>query len=199
MHLAQLSIWRRHSFKLSKKWIQRLLNPTNALCKDLMLYRLNLILNSNRWLALFRQIQILRSSRHKNVQKQNNEDFFTQLLNAWLYFINTNFPTATSMSIKEILDQTIFLNPHTKLDFSSDNPYFYSIPPRNISDKFNIIRGLSRFLLPGLISSTIFDEKLGFPTVSYKRIYKLIMDLIPNDWKHLHRIQTSQNTSLKTF
>ena len=82
MHLAQLSIWRRLSFKLSKKWIQRLLNPTNGLCKDLMLYRLNLILNSNQWLALFRQKQILRSSRHKNVQKQNNEDFFSQLLNA---------------------------------------------------------------------------------------------------------------------
>ena len=37
------------------KWIQSLLNPTNALWKDLMLYRLNLILNSNQCLALFRQ------------------------------------------------------------------------------------------------------------------------------------------------
>ena len=37
------------------KWIQSLLNPTNALWKDLMLYRLNLILDSNQCLALFKQ------------------------------------------------------------------------------------------------------------------------------------------------
>ena len=36
------------------KWMQRLLNPTNALRKDLVLYLLNLILNSNQGLALFR-------------------------------------------------------------------------------------------------------------------------------------------------
>ena len=47
-----------------------------------MLYRLNLILNSNQGLALFRQKQILRSNRHKNLQKQNNEDLFIQLLNS---------------------------------------------------------------------------------------------------------------------
>ena len=120
------------------------------------------------------------------------------LMLGYISSILTSLPPRLCLS-KKFLTKPYFLNPHTKLDFSSDNPYFYSIPPRNISDKFNIIRGLSRFLLPGLISSTIFDEKLGFPTVSYKRIYKLIMDLIPNDWKHLHRIQTSQKTSLKTF
>ena len=32
---------------LKLKWIQRLLNPTSVLWKVLMLYRLNLILNSN--------------------------------------------------------------------------------------------------------------------------------------------------------
>ena len=34
---------------------------------------------------------------------QNNEDFFSQLLIACLYFTNNNFPTL--MSIGEILDQ----------------------------------------------------------------------------------------------
>ena len=41
------------------KWIQKLLNPTNAPSKDLMLYWLKLILNSDQGLALFRQKQIL--------------------------------------------------------------------------------------------------------------------------------------------
>ena len=82
-----------------------------------MPYRLNLILNSKQSLAFFRQ-------------KQKNEDFFIQLLNAWLHFTNNNLPTPKS--IEEILDQPIFLKPHTKLAFCSDNPYFYYIPLRNI-------------------------------------------------------------------
>ena len=101
-HWAQLSIWKgRIGFldidtklnSLKVKWIQRLLNTTNALSKDLMLYPLNLILDSNQGLALFRQKQIFRSNRHRNLQKQNNEDFFIQLRNAWLHFTNSNFPT----------------------------------------------------------------------------------------------------------
>ena len=62
-YLAQISIWmiglgildietQLNSLKI--KWIQRLLNPTNALWKNLMLYQLNLILNYNQELALFR-------------------------------------------------------------------------------------------------------------------------------------------------
>ena len=162
-----------------------------------MLYRLNLILNSNQGLALFRQKPIVRSNRHENLQKRNNEDFFIQLLNAWLYFTNNNFPTPTS--IKEIIDRPIFLNSNTKLGFSSDIPYFYCIPPRNISDKFTIIRTLCRFLQSGLIFATTFDEKLGFPTANHERIYKLIMELIPNDWKHLLRTESSQKSLLRTF
>ena len=205
-HLGQLSILRvglgildivAQLKSLKIKWIQRLLNLTNALWKDLMLYRLNLILNSNQGLALFKQKQILSSNRNKNLQKQNNQDFFIQLLNVWLHFTNNNFPTPTS--IKEILDQPIFLNPHTKLDFISDNQHFHCIPPRNILDKFTIIRDLCRFLQPGLICSTTFDKKLGFPTSNHKRIYKLIMDLIPNDSKHLLRTETFQKTLLKIF
>ena len=89
-HLPQLSIWRvgldnleidaqLNSLKAKWKLIQRLLNPTNALLKYLTLYRFNLILNSNQVLSLFGQKQILRSNRHENLLKQNNEDFFIHL------------------------------------------------------------------------------------------------------------------------
>ena len=33
-----------------------------------------------------------RSTSHKNLQKQNNEDFFIQLLNAFLHLTNNNVP-----------------------------------------------------------------------------------------------------------
>ena len=69
----------------------------------------------------------------------------------------------------------------------------------NISDKFTIIRDVCRFLHPGLISSTTFDEKLSFPIANHKRLYKLTMDLIPNDCKHLLRTVISQKSLLKTF
>ena len=55
----------------------------------------DLMLNSNQGLALLRQKQMLRSSRHKNLLKQNKEDFSIQLLNAWLYFTNNKFLTST--------------------------------------------------------------------------------------------------------
>ena len=80
---------------LKIKWIQRLLNPNNALWKNLMLYLFNIILNYNQGLALFRQKQVLRSNSHKYLQKQNNEDFFIRLLNAWLHFTNSSFPAPT--------------------------------------------------------------------------------------------------------
>ena len=98
---------------LKIKWIQRLLNPNNALWKNLMLYLFNIILNYNQGLALFRQKQVLRSNSHKYLQKQNNEDFFIRLLNVWLHFTNSSSPTPTI--VKEIYDQPIFANPQTKL------------------------------------------------------------------------------------
>ena len=58
------------------KWIERLLNPINVFWECLMLYWLNLKLTSNQDLSLLRQKQILQSSRHKNLENQNNEDFF---------------------------------------------------------------------------------------------------------------------------
>ena len=58
-----------------------------------VLIEYDLILKSNQVLGLFRQKQILRYNRHKNLKKQDNEDCFIQLLNAWLCFINKKFPT----------------------------------------------------------------------------------------------------------
>ena len=82
---------------------------------------------------------------------------------------------------------------------SSDNPCFYCIQPRNISETFTIIRDLCRFLQAVIISSTTFYEKVGFPIANHKKIYKRIMDLILNDWKYLLRTETSQKFLLKTF
>ena len=56
-----------------------------------MLYWLKLILNSDEDLVFFRQKQIFGYTSHKNVQKQNNEGFFIQLLYAWLYLTNNSF------------------------------------------------------------------------------------------------------------
>ena len=80
---------------LKIKWIQRLLNPNNALWKNLMLYLFNVILNYKQGLAFFRQKQVLRFNSHKYLQKQNNEDFFIRLINAWLHFTNSSFPAPT--------------------------------------------------------------------------------------------------------
>ena len=49
------------------------INPSNAFWKGLMLYWLNVKNNSNHGVCLFRQKKILRSSRNKNLQNQNNE------------------------------------------------------------------------------------------------------------------------------
>ena len=180
-HLAKLSIWTgglgildigTQLYYLKTKWIQMLINLTNAVSKDPILYSSNFFLNSNQGLALFRQKQIFRPNRHKNLQKQNNEDFFIQLLNAWLHFTNSNFPTRTSKV--ESLDQPIFLNLHPKLEFSADNPYFYCIQPRDISDKYTIIKDFYRFLQPGLTSSMTSDEKLRFPNANPKEHVNLL-------------------------
>ena len=88
-------------------------------------------------------------------------DKYSQHLSQWV----------TPASVEEILDKTIFLTPHTKLIFSSDNSYFYWVPFGNISGKFTIIRCIFRFLQRNLISSTTFEEKLGLPTANHKRTY----------------------------
>ena len=97
MIVAQFSIWlgglnmlnidtQLNSKKI--KWIQRLLNPTNVLWKDLILYRLNLILNYNQGLALFRQKQILRSNRHKNASPHFTNNNFSTLMSTEKFLTN---------------------------------------------------------------------------------------------------------------
>ena len=65
---------------------------------------LKLILHSDEGLALFRQKQILAGLLVTNIYKKS-EDFFIQLLYAWLHLTNNNF--STFISIEEILEQTI--------------------------------------------------------------------------------------------
>ena len=126
------------------------------------------------------------------MQKENNKDFFIQLLSAWLYFTNNNFPTPTF--IVEILDQSIFLDQRIKLDFSSDNLYFHCIQPRNISDTFTIIRDLFRFLQPGLICSTKFDKKLGFSTINHKKDYINVLWTVTTQKSFLQTFYPNNNT-----
>ena len=52
--------------------------------------------------------------------------------------------------------------------------------------KFTIIRGFSRFLQPGLISSAIFHKDFTrFSCCQLYKIFKLIMRSILNYWKHV--------------
>ena len=76
--LAQLSIWASglgilkidtQLNSLSIKWIQRLLNPNNAVWKNCMLYQLNLHLNYNQGLALLvknRSLGLIVTNIYKN-------------------------------------------------------------------------------------------------------------------------------------
>ena len=109
---------------------------------------------------------------------------------AWLHLTsNNNFPAF--ISIEQILDQPIFLNPHTRIDFKHPTQEYF---------KFTIIRDLCRLLQPGLTSCTMFHK--NFTRFSYcqlYRIFKLIMDSIPNDKKHLLRTEISQKFVLKVF
>ena len=144
---------------------------------------LKLILNSDQGLALFRQKQIVRGVLVTETYKKS-EDFFIQLLYAWLHLTNNNFPAF--IAIEEIVDQSIFLNQHTRMDFKQPIQEYF---------KFTIIRNLCRFLQPGITSSTTIFHK-SFTRFSYcqpYKIFKLIMGSIPNDWKHLLRLKLLKN------
>ena len=107
----------------------KIIKPHQCILERFMMYWLIIILKSDQGLVL-RQIQILRSTRYKNLKKQSNEGFFTWLLNPCLHFTKNRF--TIPMHIEEILKQPIVLNPHTRMRFSSNNPYFYSIPTQKI-------------------------------------------------------------------
>ena len=149
------------------------------------------------WLIPFQTKSNSPTHCTQKLTKYNNEDFFIQLLNAWLHFTNNDFSNPTS--VEEILDQPLFLNPHTKLDFSSSNPYFYRIPPNNISDEFNTLRDIFKFFQPGFIFPRTFKEKLNLPTANYNSIYKSFMQPIPDDRMPILKSKTSQESLPKIF
>ena len=88
-----------------------------------------------------------------------------KLLNAWLHFTNNNFPTLTS--VKEILDQPVFLNSQSKLItcFIEFHPWIFQ------TKLLLFIRDLCRCLQPCLISSTTFAKKWDFTTSNYIKEY----------------------------
>ena len=140
---------------------------------------LKLILNSDQGLALLIK---------KNYQKRS-KFLYSITLYAWLHLTNNNF--SAFISIEKILNQPIFLNPHTRMDFKHPTQEYF---------KFTIIRDLCRFLQPGLTSSTIFHK--NFTRFSYCQPYKifnLIMGSVPNYWKDLLRTETSQKPLLQIF
>ena len=58
---------------------------------------LKLILNSDQGLALLRQKQVLTTGLLVTKIYEKSEDFFIQLLYAWLHLTNNNFPAFISM------------------------------------------------------------------------------------------------------
>ena len=83
---------------------------------------LKLILNSDQVLSLFRQKQIHTGLLVTKSYKKG-EDFFIQLLYACLHSTNNNLHTF--ISIEEILDQSILLNRHTRMDFKHTNQGYF--------------------------------------------------------------------------
>ena len=53
----------------------KIIKPRQSFLERFMVHWLNLILKSDQGLVL-RQTRILRSTRHENLQKQSNQDFF---------------------------------------------------------------------------------------------------------------------------
>ena len=131
------------------------------------------------------------------MQKQNNGDFFIQFFyDAWLHLTNNNF--SVLVSIEETLDQSIFLNPHTKLDSKH--------PTQEYLRQTTIIRDLCRSLQPGLTTLTIFRKKLDFPAANHKRYMSLLwaqFSMIGNTYLELkllkNRFKIFSATTIKSL
>ena len=86
----------RHKIKLDKnkmdsKFIKS--HQCSLLERSHAVFWLKLILNSDQDLPAYStKTDSYRSTSHKNLRKQNNEDFFIQLLYPWLYLTNNNLP-----------------------------------------------------------------------------------------------------------
>ena len=104
------------------------------------------------------------------------------MLNPCLHFTNNKLTIPTRE--EEILKQPIILNPHTKLKFSTNNLYFYSIPPE-----------ILQMNLPKLETSVNFFNLFSFPTRDLKRNWVIVL----NEWKHKIKKETSRKSLLKIF
>ena len=96
IHLSQLSILRSglgisdidtQLNYIYKKWIQRLLTPILTIFEisHAVLIEINSEFGSRPSPFFYTKTDPHRSTKHKNLQKHNNKDFFIQLLYAWLY------------------------------------------------------------------------------------------------------------------
>ena len=114
----------------------------------------------------FTKIDSYRFTSHKNLQKQNNEDFFIQLLYAWLHHTNNNIPPSYLIYRRNSCPIHIFKSKY-QIDFKHHptKEYFRQI--------YHYLEPFCRFLLPGLVSFTIFCKKVVFPLVNHERYIKL--------------------------
>ena len=131
-HLAKLSIWRgrlaifdidpqlNYIIRMHLKVIK-----SQQCSVERSHVVLKLILNSDQGLALI----------VTKIYTKKSKFIYSITLYPWLHLTNNNFPAF--ISIEEILDQTIFLNPHTRMDFKHPTQKYF---------KFTIIRDLCRFL-----------------------------------------------------
>ena len=118
---------------LKIKLIQKLLNSTNALWKNLMLYQLNLILNYIQGLALFDKnssLGLLVTNIYKN--RTMKISLFNYSMVAYILPVAISLPPRL---LKESLDESHIF----KSTVHTDNQFSYSMLPRKISDKFTII------------------------------------------------------------
>ena len=135
-HLAKLSIWRgglgifdidpqlNYIIRMHLKVIK-----SQQCSVERSHVVLKLILNSDQGLALL----------IKKVYQKRSKFLYSITLYAWLHLTNNNF--SAFISIEKILNQPIFLNPHTRMDFKHPTQEYF---------KFDIIRDLCRFLQPSL-------------------------------------------------
>ena len=129
--LIQLCVWRgglaileidtQLNPMLKTKWLlnSKIIKPRQSILERFIMHWLKLILKSNQgWVLGHLDMKICRNKAMMT--------FFTLLLNPCLHFIKNRF--TISVCIEEILKHPIILNSHSKLSFSSNNPYFHCIP-----------------------------------------------------------------------
>ena len=115
-------------------------------------------------------------------------------------YIMLGYISPRTTCLPQLLQKKFFTNPSFRTHTPSWTVFLIiHISITSHTNKHTIIRDLCRFLKPGLIFSTTFDKKLGFPTAKHKRIYKLIMALISSNWKQLLRTETSRKYLLKNL